>query len=563
VSRSRLAVVVLAVASIAALGLRVGAVEAKPTLSHDEAISYVAATCHQAEYEQTVLTGRYPVARWAPAADWQRLFEPNDALCFGRIAGGLAAHDIHPPLYFWALHLWTLAAGTGVARGALLNLGLVLLTMLALFGLATRVLRDRLDAALAASLWAVSPAVVAISSEARQYDLLALVSVLCVWQALRLAEAPPGRAGGAAALLGVATAAGALTHYHFALVAVAAAGVLALRLRQAPPGAPRRARLRRLALGVGALAGGYAVFIAAHPGFLESFARQEGQASSPSAAGLGLRVDRTVSAFAEFFVGKLESAALAYLAFGCVVAVGCAIALLARSAQKGRTRDGEAGAERLMLLVFVWLAGTTVLLYLTFVSPVTAMGGRYLATCWPFLALVIVGGLRGAGGLRPALGLAVVVAVAACSVAELVELHSAADRRARSALATARGALVIDTVRRGLLPAIILDTPASRPVFAADQRSLLDRKPLWLPQVDADVAFASTLSYVGFNYPRRRLVKTLREKLGPVRAREELRLWDSARLRGPLEVQVYRFGEADSRRRSIGRPARGRQSRSR
>lgn len=153
-SRSRWATVVLALAIVAALGLRIGLVDAKQTLSHDETISYLAATCHQGEYERVVSRGAYPVARFAPAAAWQRFVEPDEALCFGRIAEGLAMHDIHPPLYFWMLHVWTLLTGTGVATATVLHLILVALTMAAVFGLASDVLGDRLEAAFAASLGA-------------------------------------------------------------------------------------------------------------------------------------------------------------------------------------------------------------------------------------------------------------------------------------------------------------------------------------------------------------------------------------------------------------------------
>lgn len=563
-SRSRFAVVVLVLAAVAAVGLRMGVVEAKQTLSHDEAISYLAATCHQSEYERIVRREAYPLARWAPAADWKRLIEPDEALCFTRIAEGLALHDIHPPLYFWLLHLWTLAAGTGVANGTVLNLALVLLTGLALFGLARDVLGDRLEAAFAASLWGVSPAVVAVSSDARQYDLLALVTVLFVWQALRFADAPPERARRAAVLLGVVAAAGALTHYHFALVAVAATGVLALRLRRTSTPGSRGAARRRFGLGLGAIAAGYATFWLAHPRFLESFARQEGQASDFDPADLGRRADRTVSALAEFFVGKLESPAVAYGVVVLVAALAGVAALRAGRTRARGERRRPGGAERSMLLVLVWLAGTTIVLYLAFVSPINAMGGRYLATSWPFLALAVVIALRSAGTLRPWPAVALVAGSVAFSTVEVLQLQAGAERlRDPSPLETERGALVVDTVRRGLLPAILLAAPERKPVFVADQDVLLDREPAWLPRLDGEAAYASTLSSGGTRLRRRALLKTIRTELGGVRAAGDLRLWDSARPRGPRVVRVYRFGDAEARRLLNGRPAPARQSRRR
>jgi hypothetical protein len=586
-SRARLALVLLAVAVAAAVGLRVATVEAKQTLSHDETISLLAATCHQAEYEAIAAGGAPPVAQWVAAAEWQQFLEPTGALCPARLSEGLALYDIHPPLYFWLLNAWTLVVGVGVAAPALLNLVFVPLTALALFGLGRRVLGDPLEAAFAATLWAVSPAVVAISSEARQYDLLALVAVLFVWQAIRLAEAPPGRTGTAAVLLAVLAAAGALTHYHFALVAVAGAGVLALGLRRSRRAGRTAGARRRFVLGLGAIAAGYGGFWLAHPGFASSFARQEGQAGEFVLAGLGPRLDRTVTALAEFVVGKLATPAVGYALVGAAVALGLAAALRASSARRSdrargssvlsagpawgeRPRAGRSGAppsdfaSASVLAVLAWLAGATIVLYLAFVSPINAMGGRYLATVWPLLALAVTLALRRVGGLRPFAGAALLAACVVFSSVQALSFERAAPRIVEpSPLEAERGALLVDTVRRGILPALLLGVPEDKPVFAAPQATLLARRPAWLPELDSRSAYASSTSYENMSYPRRRLLSDIRRALGSRRGVGSLRLWDPARPRGPHVIRLYRFADAGKGRRSAGRPEPGRQSRRR
>ena len=100
---------------------------------------------------------------------------------FGQIISGLAKHDVHPPLYFCLLHIWTLVVGVKFWTGPSLNLIIDVLCGAALFGLARRLLRDPVAAALVVLIWSVSPAVRMTSSMARMYSLEALFSVLFVW----------------------------------------------------------------------------------------------------------------------------------------------------------------------------------------------------------------------------------------------------------------------------------------------------------------------------------------------------------------------------------------------
>ncbi len=85
-----------------------------------------------------------------------------------------ASNDIHPPLYYFALHYWLLVAGTSEAAArslsALCGVALVLLT----YTLSRRLLSSR-SALLAAGLSALSPFLVYYSQEARMYIVVALL----------------------------------------------------------------------------------------------------------------------------------------------------------------------------------------------------------------------------------------------------------------------------------------------------------------------------------------------------------------------------------------------------
>ena len=310
-------------------------------MEHDEAISYLAATCHQGEWDRMTARGAAPVATWTPAGEWRRFAEPDDALCLGRISRDLADHDIHPPLYFWLLHLWVGAVGVSIASGPALNLLIFAAAALALFGFARRLLREPLSAALVVLVWAVSPAVVPIATEARMYDLLALVSILFSWQVVRLAEAP---------------------------------------------------RLSRRGLAALALA---------------------------SAAGLAT------------------------------------------------------------VFTFLLVAAATTLLYLAFKTHGLAMGGKYLASAWPFLAfgpVLLVRRVRVGPGVAAA---ALCVAMLASGLAGALSFHEGDGDPPPYLAGSDR--VVADTVRRGVLLPIVFQLSEDEPVFAAPQERLLRERRRWLP----------------------------------------------------------------------------------
>ncbi|MGI9125246.1 MAG: hypothetical protein ACR2JM_10925, partial [Mycobacterium sp.] len=70
-------------------------------LDHDDVISIIAATCNQGRYEQYI-----PSGQWVPASEWQQYWQMGRFDCFSLIGHDLAHYDIHPPLYFWLLHIW-------------------------------------------------------------------------------------------------------------------------------------------------------------------------------------------------------------------------------------------------------------------------------------------------------------------------------------------------------------------------------------------------------------------------------------------------------------------------
>lgn len=485
-------VALLLLALSAGLLLRVWGTAQKRYLTHDEGISFLAATGHQGEYA-AIADGRPPSGAWAQAGDWQRLLHIEQRFCFQRIAADLARHDIHPPLYFWLLHLWAVAFGLGPAAGPALNTLLAALTALALFGLARRLLRSRAQAAAVSFTWLVSPAVLPISLEARQYDLLALCSVLLVWQTLRVSDTARAASPRDFGLLALITLAGALTHYQFALVAAGALCFLALRLA--------RKKLTRLLWGVGAVAAGYLVFVQLQPDFYQSLARQQSQLMSFDLREFPLRL----LAVCEGLAGFLLPAPLTRLPALAVIFTLALVGWLIFAMLSKRRLSDEWSAY----FFFIWIAGAIILLYLAGLSPAAAMGRKYLAAAWPFLAFVPVSVVRCLGSSkRLALALFCALLLVAGGVNLAQSLAGGNATLIPPAEVTRANALLVDTVARGVLPRIVWYLPPETPVFAAPQSFLLQHQSRWLDRLQ-DGAYVGVSIYGGAPAGQAQIVKAL------------------------------------------------------
>ena len=466
--RRRVALILLACTLVAATGLRGAAGAEKRGLTHDESISYLAAACHQGDYARLTLEGRPPLGRWVLASQWKELLRPERAGCLGTIARDLAHEDIHPPLYFWLLHAWALAFGVGLWTGPSLNIVLAALTTLALFGLARRVLGDPLRAALVAFVWSFSPAAIRVFAEARQYELLALLATLFVWQCVRVADPAPRRQplldlGVLAAL----TLAGALSQLLFALVA--AAGVAVVLVRR------RKTGLRPAVGALGGVVAGYVAFALFDSGFVDSLARGRAQATPPSVDLLGGRLEATVRTLAEFLLPPgVARGPLALLAAVGILAVAAWLVL-----RRWRSEPAVRWEERAVVLVFAWLFAANAALFLLFVSPASAMDVKHMSTVWPVAAfgpvLAVVRVPR-----RARAPVAIACAAALTAAGAVAALGATARPPGLPPTLERAHALVLDNVARGVLPRVVWRVPDRTRVFAADQRHLMAHPDAWL-----------------------------------------------------------------------------------
>ena len=509
----RLAAGVAVVAVVAvAVTLHASEIVGLQRISHDDTISYLAATGHQGAYHDVVERGADPVAEWVPARRWQAFTRVDAVLPLLTIARDLGHHDIHPPVYFWLLHVWSLLTGVHLWSGPLLNVLLHLATGVVLWRLALRLTGSRWAAWAATGVWATLPGVAETAVSTRQYSLAALLSIAlgAVYVRTRGQPAPdqphpnqpapdhphPDQSGldrrGLLALAAL-TAVGMLTLYTFGLVVAGLGLVTVLDLRDA---ARRRAALAQVA----AFAAGGAVFLAGQPWLPEVLRRQQEQLETPLPGVHAFRVEKLLHDLPGFAVSGLLPAAGAALLLATAV-----LAVLA-----WRIRP----AARPLVWVAVWVPAVMAALYVAVRTPGAASEARYFSIALPYVALLPVLAWPYLRSRPVAAALAGLCTVAAISnVALAVQQADAPPPQVISG----QRPVVLDNLARGVLLRILWDAPPDTPVYAADQSTLLRTTERWLecpqpsPCTGRELTLASQVQYESTAVGQRRLLSAADE----------------------------------------------------
>lgn len=475
---AKLATSILLLSLAAAIGLRLAGVKGKTIMATDESPSYLNAAGKGCEYYDLVLAEKKPIGAWAPSSEWKKFLRIDQPFAFGEIAHALSRFDIHPPLYFWLLHLWALIIGLHEWTGPSLNIIISVVALLSLWGLARRVLGNSLEATVVAFTWALSPAVFQMSFEARHYDLLALVAILFVVQLLKVIHsktAPPKRDY---VLLTLLTAAGALTHYYFSIL-VAGCGLFAAAKLFKPD-------QRRFLIGIGAVLAGYAIFYLLHPNFYNSFQNEQKEVGIFSAADFSARLENVVNTFKQFFALPIASRYLLLgIAAAWLIAAGRTKRWLPFTAIPNRR-----GFE--MLYFFAWPAAIQIGLYLAYFSPQHAALPKHFSAAWPFLAFLPVLILRASKKFQTPLTILFWLFFIFAAIRGLQNFNAfAASQPDPTAVVQRAPAVILDNASMNVLPRIVAKLPDRTPVFAASRETLQKTPAAWLERCDSNTVYIS------------------------------------------------------------------------
>lgn len=369
----------LALLLLMALGIRLHAVLfEKRDLTFDESISYLCSAANQGRFDAEFNSIQ---DKELTVGDVRALYA-TPKLDFQQVATDLAKLDVHPPLYFWALHVVHHFFGFHMIEGMLLNFLVGLLTMLLLFHIVSRTSGSLDLALLVIVLFSLSPAVAQLDLEARGYQFLGFFALASAWLSERIGSGR--RVPRTYALFIVVNICGFLTHYYFGFIL--AAGV-ALQWRRHGFG-------RQWAIYMASLVVSLIGFLVAFPEFFDFL----GVYHSPTD---GMERSMLIKAWVLLYFGWVEFFAngprvLYEIAF--VVIVLASVNGLSRRVLRGRIAELLRGKGTLsyFLWTLIWCVTFTSVFYLVDLAPVQAVGEQYYSYIWPLFAWFFALALRAA-----------------------------------------------------------------------------------------------------------------------------------------------------------------------
>ncbi len=440
-------------------------IDAKHALDYDEAISYLAAACRQVDYH----TVSKPFELQS-VSSWQAYFEPAEPFCFGKIQEGLATADIHPPLYFWLLHIWVLAIGMHVESGITLNVLLGALTASVAYATARLVFRSKKIALLTMASYVFNPSVLLVTNEARQYDLFALWTMLAMWAMI---YAYRKQAWKDIVLIGIVITAGFLTHYQFIFVC------FGLLIFSAGHYLKTRQRID-FGIMVGIVTGFLTAYVI-HPYFLATFQRRSNQVVEFNLADFWERFNKIIVSLVTVY----------YSAIGIIV-----VLLIGFVMYWGWRKQFDRFVKRvtidmwLVLWMLCCLLGALSAMYLAFITPAHAMGPpKYLSMVWGLFAFLPGILLRlWDGRLSLLLYLVLVPVVYVVLFPVLIRPLKAFNQPSEL---TDASLILVDNRQRGVFFQIVWLLPDDAVILSANQQELLDNPDAWVPLLCSQTFYAS------------------------------------------------------------------------
>lgn len=352
-------------------------VKNKQLPSGDETISYLCATGNQAAYEEVVnRAGVY--GKRVEAAEW-RSYLQNHSGSLKHIAEDLTRTDLHPPLYFWLLHFFTLLPVEIFGSGLLLNAILHGLGLLVLMRVCRQLGLTAFVAWFVAIGWCFSPAISGVGFYARQYELLAVIHLLTISVFIAYLRSPKTTL---LLFLLLFFALGMLTQYLFIYFSFAYTGYAALVKRNNP------LVIKLLFVQLTAIA----LVVLIHPGIFHQFALQQQRSQSFAPAELVSRLGKTVLAFMQVFIPVLSLKPFLLALPKMITAIVLVVFTIGAGFWVARNRNlfrvGRIGPDgRFILWMLLCSAGLLIGPYFLFLTPFHAMGGQYLSLVYPFLLI--------------------------------------------------------------------------------------------------------------------------------------------------------------------------------
>lgn len=456
--------------------LKFADVNSRAILEHDEGITLLGVTGHQGEFAH--LANANLLDQWQQASSWQYFGSLPSDVSLGQIQHDLNLHDIHPPMYFWALSSFLQKYGQIDRLAYALNWMFALIAIV-MFYLVLRLQFARFSALCILAAFALTPALAGPYAVLRQYELMLCCGTGCLLMLSYLVSNQRAHARLLTfAYLGFSLFAffGLMTHAQFVLVLAGLCTAFVIL--------PLAWRRKLLVIGAAAFAA--FLFVVSNPEFFHTLDRLQVQRQDASVFEFLRRLTSVVNGLDEL-VGLLPVTSALVFALLMVWAVRQCWLTLAKT----QSADPDDRLPRFWLYSAVLVIGLILLQYLSMNSPRHAMGGRYFLPLLPFFVLLVALWLRQRQWLQHAWLLVVLLFTASANLLA-VEMLDRADKEQQIAKAVLQAkAVLINNPTRGVLSPVLPILPKmgqvavmSPQVSSAQMLTLSDRLQsgdiLWL-----------------------------------------------------------------------------------
>lgn len=492
--------------------LRTQYIAKSPTISHDEAISYLSATGNQGDFARVVREKMYPYGQWVQAKEWQRYIELTDHFIFKKIQNDLSSHDVHPPLYFWLLHIWAIIFGVHTWTGPSLNILISTVNILILYLFAHFILDNRNKALAVAFTYSMSPGVMSATFLARNYELFTFFSILLVWKSIKIIVADRKPSIFDITYIAIIAACGLLTHYYFGLFIL---GVMATFIFflfftswKEKVGA-NYLKVKTITIYMG-VAVGILLFFIVHPTFFQQLSTFQSSGQHFDFFTFILRVAKSVLAFCGYFVTvtrrSMPPLSVWILIFLCILLL---LPLLISIIKKeySMLKEIKLNEKELIVLIFsTTVTSLIVILYISFFTHQAVMGPRYLAPLFPFLALLTIILLRLWKHKEKTVIIAYCAIMMFSGTAFAKPWHKYGIDKAP--IIERCDNILLDSTKRGVLLVYMMNIPPGKKVYCAMQDDLL-ADDSWLRGITENSLYLSELKYGNSEEKRKKIQNKL------------------------------------------------------
>ena len=467
-----------------------------PIISYADGVSYLSAMGNQGLYEHNTLT-----EKWVMASQWKELWNESNFFQFDQIRYDLAHFDIHPPLYFWILHVWSYFVGVELSTGPLLNIFFHVLTSLLIFIICRKLRCSHWTAIAAGLLWLLNGSIMTAAQETRQYSLLALCVVLYIWSLLEYLQQKSNRA---LIFISITSLLGMLVHYQFALLLMVSVIYVSIHLIV-------KKWWIYLYKFFAALLIGALIFLIIHPEFYVSFERQAIQAQIYSFKNIVPRALNSRNTLIDLFKPKVPIGWLQKLILfsGIIGIIILSVNYIIKKRNKTRgLKTSFRFYEWLPVIAGLFTSIIMFALYIFQFSPEHAMNPKYIMLVIP-IYFIVIGQFFNLTLPKSMISYIVIFLLTFQTIDTTLnirryEVNSKQLEKTISETMISGIPFILDTSGRGILPRILWHADNNTKVYAASQCSLITKFPELSNR--PTILYLSNLEYHGNNIENQKVL---------------------------------------------------------